>query len=82
MLEDDFLACVCRRDLVSLLILACYVVLLRTMRNIWNMDVWAEQILVNIREEAMGNIDMARWMEWPLKVSGLLDPEETETNSV
>ena len=76
-LEDDFLACLQRRDPASLLILACYAVLLRTMRNIWFMNGWTEHILTNVWQEIKGDMDMAVWMEWPLTIAGL--PKETET---
>lgn len=72
--KDDFIACLRRREPVSLLILAYYAPLLNTMPNTWFMCGWAEHLVTMTRE--MVGPEFFGWIKWPLEVLGLLGPRE------
>jgi hypothetical protein len=64
--EDPFVTLLQGKDTMSMLILAYYAPLLKTMKRCWFMDGWASHILCSIRDIIEG--DKAQFLVWPTQV--------------
>ena len=64
--EDRFIACLRRREPVSLLILSYYAPLLTTVPNPWFLSGWAEHLVTTVRE--MVTPEFFDWVKWPLEI--------------
>lgn len=65
--EDQFIACLRRRDTTALLILAHYAPLLDYNPYEWHLRGWAKHIIRNIRENIKG--EHAHLMDWPVDIT-------------
>lgn len=77
LMEDGIVECVQRKDPVSLLLLAYYTVLLRTLHYWWFTHGWSEHLLTAI----WGLLDEEHraWMLWPFSVVGMNAPPGTHS---
>ncbi|KAL2831033.1 hypothetical protein BJY01DRAFT_226789 [Aspergillus pseudoustus] len=68
-MADDYVACLQRREPISLLLLAYYALLLTTLKRDWYIHCWPRHILSRIRE--ILHEDYLEWLVWPLQQANL-----------
>ncbi|RYP63333.1 hypothetical protein DL771_009318 [Monosporascus sp. 5C6A] len=68
-IEKGFVACLWRKDPRALIILAYFVLLFETMKDIWYLDNWEKHLLARI-ENLLGE-EHVGWLRWPLETAGL-----------
>lgn len=67
--RDEYVACLRRREPLALILLAHFALLLRTMKEDWYLDRWAEHLLERTRRYTP--TDLEEWIRWPTEQAGL-----------